>query len=269
VNAPADPLLRLRGATVWPPDTAPVLADVDLDVHPGQHWALLGPNGAGKSTLLSLAGGMRHPSRGEVWVLGRRLGAVELRELRADVGVVDARLRVPRLSVHDYVLTGVSGTVQPLPDRYGPAEHDRAAALLERVGMAALADRDVTTCSAGEMGRARIARALMPRPLLLLLDEPASGLDLPGREALVDAVTSLVHDHPELATVLVAHHLEDLPPTTTHAVLLRHGHVVATGPADEVLTEGPLSQCFGLPLEVSRHEGTYGDRWAARARRVG
>ena len=259
------PLLRLQGATVWPPDTAPVLDAVDLDVRPGEHWALLGPNGAGKSTLLSLAGGMRHPSRGAVWVLGQQVGHVDLRELRAQVGVVDARLRVPALSVRDYVLTGVTGTVQPLPARYTGEDRARVHTLLETVGMAALADRDVRTCSAGELGRARIARALVPNPRLLLLDEPASGLDLPGREALVEAVSALVREHPEIATVLVAHHLEDLPPTTTHALLLRAARTVAAGPAEQVLTEPLLSACFGLPLRVGRHDG----RWSAQASRSG
>lgn len=259
-----DVLLRLAGATVWYPGADPCLADVDWTVRPGEHWALLGPNGAGKSTLLALAGAVRHPSRGTVEVLGRRLGRTDLRELRAHVGAVDGRLRIPpAMTVRDYVLTGATGTVQPLPGRYGPAERQRADDLLRLVRMDRLAGREVITCSAGEAGRARIARALMPQPRLLLLDEPATGLDLPGREDLLAALAELAGSAPGLATVVVAHHLEDLPETTSHALLLHAGRVLAAGPVGEVLTRELLSACFGRPLAVARDGG----RWSARALR--
>ncbi len=254
----------MRAATVWPPGSDPVVVDVDWDVYPGEHWALLGPNGAGKTTLLSMAAAERHPSTGAVEVLGERLGRTDLRELRARIGVVDARLRIPpRLTVRDYVLTGATGTVQPLPGRYGPAERQHAAELLDVLRVDRLADRLAVTCSAGELGRARIARALMPRPRLLLLDEPTAGLDLPGREQLLGALADLVAAAPELASVVVAHHLEDLPSTTSHAVLLRAGHVLACGPADDVLGAAALSDCFGLPLQVQRRGGRW-TAWAVR-----
>lgn len=260
MSTPSDPLLAVREATVRLPDGRVILGPVTLTVRAGEHWAVLGPNGAGKSTLLSLAAAQRHPTSGTVHVLGRQLGRTDLRELRAHLGVVDARLRVPALSVRDYVLTGASGTVQLAPDGYAEPARRRAGELLELVGLAALARHDVTTCSAGELARARLARALLPRPALLVLDEPAAGLDLPGREDLVAALDALAARHPALGTVTVAHHLEDLPSVTTHAALLRAGGLVAAGPVRRTLRAGPLSACFGRPLRVRR----LGGRWAAR-----
>jgi iron complex transport system ATP-binding protein len=252
--------LELEGVRVWTPEGADLLRDITWRVRAGEHWALLGPNGAGKSTLLSLAGARRHPSAGSVRVLGERLGKVDMRELRRLIGVVDPVLRMPdELSAETVVLTGASGSVQPLWSRYGAAERARARELLELVGCAHLARRRVGTCSQGERGRIRIARALMPSPRLLLLDEPASGLDLAAREQLLSALGDLAAFQPELATVVVSHHLEDLPPRTSHAMLLAGGEVVASGPVERALTDQTVSACFGLPVHLRRHGG----RWAA------
>src|SRR4051794_19171469 len=175
-------VVSLRGVDVWFPAGPHVLHALDLTIATGEHWALLGPNGAGKSTLLALAGAQRHPSRGEVDVLGARIGRVDLRALRERIGTVDVRLRMPaELTVADYVLTGATQTVQPLPGRYVDADRTRVAELLTAFGLDGIAVRSIGVCSQGERGRARLARALVPAPKLLLLDEPASGLDLPGR----------------------------------------------------------------------------------------
>src|SRR3954470_18951832 len=175
-------VLSLRGADVWFPTGPHVLHALDLTVRAGEHWALLGPNGAGKSTLLALAGAQRHPSRGEVDVLGHRIGTVDLRALRERIGTVDVRLRMPaQLHVREYVLTGSTQTVQPVRDHYDEAVRQRADALIELLGLSDAAARPVGVCSQGERARARVARALLPSPALLLLDEPAAGLDLPGR----------------------------------------------------------------------------------------
>jgi iron complex transport system ATP-binding protein len=256
------PVVAIEGARVWTPEGAELLRGVSWTVRPGEHWALLGPNGAGKSTLLALAGATRHPSEGSVDVLGGRLGRVDVRALRERIGVVDAVGKLPDwLAVGDAVLTGATATVWPLWHRYGPAERARAAALLALVGCAELAEREVGTLSQGERQRLRVARALMTEPPLLLLDEPATGLDLPAREALLAALASLAASRPELASVVVAHHLEDLPASTSHALLLRRGEVVAAGGAGEVLTDEAVSACFGLAVRVRREEG----RWSARA----
>jgi iron complex transport system ATP-binding protein len=258
-----EPVLTLTEARVWTPDGIDLLHPTSWSVDPGQHWALLGPNGAGKSTLLALAGAVRHPSSGAVTVLGGRLGKVDMPALRRRIGVVDPALTLyDWLTVEDVVLTGATGSVRPLWDQYRPETRSRARELLELVGCASLAEREIGACSHGERQRVRIARALMPAPALLLLDEPALGLDLPSRETLLAALASLAERHPSLATVLVSHHLEELPSTTTHALLLRRGRVVALGPASATLTSAHLSACFDLPLIVDRHAG----RWSARLR---
>ncbi|MFI6374731.1 ABC transporter ATP-binding protein [Streptomyces sp. NPDC050546] len=248
-------------------DGRAILQEVFLTVRAGEHWALLGANGAGKSTLLGLLGARVHPTRGTVEVLGHRLGRVDLRELRAHVGHVDPRhpLGSP-LRVRDVVLTGLTNSVEPLPRwRPTPVQEERAERLIRTLGLAEHREARWPTLSQGQRGRALIARALMPEPRLLLLDEPATGLDLPGRERLIGALEELRRGHPRLATVLVTHHLEELPPHTTHALLLREGRPLAEGPVAEVLTADRLGKCFDLPLALERRGG----RWSVRTARGG
>jgi iron complex transport system ATP-binding protein len=260
VRDPARAHVELEDVRVWTSERSDLLRKVTWRVRAGEHWALLGPNGAGKTTLLSVAGARRHPSAGVVRVLGERLGRVDMRELRRQIGVVDPALRMPdELTAEAVVLTGATGSVQPLWDRYGAAELARARELLELLGCAHLASRRVGTCSQGERGRVRIARALMPSPRLLLLDEPASGLDLTAREVLLAALGGLAAFEPDLATVVVSHHLEDLPAHTTHALLLAGGEVVAAGQVETALTGEAVSACFGVEVAVRRHNG----RWLA------
>jgi iron complex transport system ATP-binding protein len=264
--APTDgPAIRMRGVRVWAAGEdrrVTILDGVDWLVEPGQHWAVLGPNGAGKSTLLRLAGAVRHPSAGHVELLGAVVGRTDLRALRARIGVVDAAtaLTLPAwLAAGDVVLTGATGTVQPRWERYGPPERRRAGELLALVGCAHLAERPLGRCSTGEIQRVQVARALMAEPALLLLDEPAAGLDLPAREALLAAMAELAAARPALTTVTVTHHLEELPASVSHALLLRAGRAVAAAPLAEALTGANLSACFGLPVEVGR----LGPRWTA------
>ncbi|MFJ7958171.1 ABC transporter ATP-binding protein [Streptomyces sp. NPDC096319] len=264
----APPVLHAEAVTLVR-DGNPLLRDITLTVLPGEHWALLGANGAGKTTLLGLLGAQTHPTRGRVEVLGRRLGRVDLRELRTAIGHVTPRhpLR-SALAVRDVVLTGAVGSVER-PPRWtpSPAQEARADRLIATLGLAGRHAARWTTLSQGERGRALIARALMPEPRLLLLDEPATGLDLPGREQLLDSLDALGAAHPDLATVLVTHHLEELPSGTTHALLLREGRALARGPVGEVLTGDLLGACFGLPLAVERHGGRFAVR-TVRPRRA-
>jgi iron complex transport system ATP-binding protein len=254
-------VLDISGVDVWFADGPHVLHDVSLTIEPGEHWALLGPNGAGKSTLLSLAGAQRFPSRGAVEVLGRRLGRVDLRELWRLIGIVDVRLRMPaELSISAYVATGSTQTVQPI----GPVDDDvlrRVADLLARLGLSALADRSIAVCSQGERARARLARALVARPALLLLDEPAAGLDLPGRADLLLAMETAALAERSLASIVVAHHLEELPATTSHVALLRDGRLVAQGDVSLLSDSAALSKCFGRTVEAFSVAG----RWFATA----
>ncbi|MGC5341359.1 ABC transporter ATP-binding protein [Streptomyces sp. DT24] len=264
--ASGPPVIRADGVAVVR-DGNVLLDAVSLTVRAGEHWALLGANGAGKSTLLGLLGAVNHPTRGTVEVLGRTLGRVDLRELRTLLGHVNPRhpLRSP-LPVRDVVLTGLTNSIEPVPRWSATAEQrERADRLLEMLGMGGKAGSRWPSLSQGERGRTLIARALMPSPRLLLLDEPATGLDLAAREQLLDSLDTLREEHPELATVLVTHHLEELPVSTTHAMLLRGGRCVASGPADDVLTTDQVSECFGHPVRISRTDG----RWTARAQRVG
>src|SRR5690606_5081220 len=246
-----------------------LLDAVDWRVAYGDHWVVLGPNGAGKTTLLSLAAAVRHPTVGAVTVLGHRLGRVDLRELRRHIGLVSSRqhlideeLRGEAGATADPVaVSGHPATSARLGDRYGDAEQERARRLLAGLGSKDLADRRCRVCSQGERARIRVARALMADPAVLLLDEPFAGLDLPAREDLITAVEHLAETRPVLTTITVTHHLEEVPATTTHALLLREGRVLAAGPVADVLTPANLSDCFGLPLHVDRLHG----RWYARS----
>ncbi len=242
----------------WP------LKGIDWRAEAGEQWALLGPNGAGKSTLLTLAAAVEHPTEGRVEILGERMGRTDVRKLRERIGVVEARLDRKLDESYDVttvVLTGATGTRIPLWDRYDNATRARAAELIELLGCAGLADRALGICSQGERQRVLLARALMSSPRLLLLDEPASALDLPAREALLGALEALTRSDPGLTTVLATHHLEELPRTTSHALLLSGGRVTASGGAEETLTGENLSYCFGIPVEVGRRD----DRWLAHA----
>jgi len=242
-----------------------ILDGIDWTVRAGEHWALLGANGAGKTTLLRLVGATMHPTTGTVEVLGHRLGRVDVRELRARIGLVSAAQKVPGdATAHTVVLTGATGTVQPVWREYDAGTRERAHALLTELGCKELADRPFRVCSGGQRARVLIARALMADPGLLLLDEPFNALDLPSREDLVDAMHRLAVDRPELATITVTHHLEELAPSISHAILVKEGRVLATGPVGAVLTGERMTACFGRPIEISRHNG----RWLARSGRT-
>ncbi|MCK7625791.1 ATP-binding cassette domain-containing protein [Streptomyces sp. RS10V-4] len=258
-------IAALAGVGVRRYTTGQVILDgIDWTVRAGEHWALLGANGAGKTTVLRLIGALMFPTTGTVEVLGHRLGRVDVRELRAAIGLVSGAQKVPQdATAHTVVLTGATGTVQPLWRRYDDATRERAGQLLAELDCKELADRPFGVCSGGQRARILIARALMADPSLLLLDEPFNALDLPSREDLIDALHRLAAGRPELATVTVTHHLEELSPAIGHAVLLREGRVQARGPVAEVLTGARMTACFGRPIEVSRHEG----RWLARSGR--
>ncbi|MDH4345542.1 MAG: ATP-binding cassette domain-containing protein [Thermoleophilia bacterium] len=264
-----DRRLSLRSVSVWrwqarSGTRVPILDGVDWDVGSGERWALLGPNGAGKTTLLTVAGAVEFPSRGDAVILGRTLGRTDVFRLREEIGFVDARAGrrfAPALTVRDVVQTGATQTIGWFPERLDAAGRARVEALLDQFGLTGLAERRFADCSHGERTRTLIARALVPRPRLLLLDEPGSGLDLAGRETLLGALDRLVAEEPELALVTTTHHLEELPATTTHALLLRAGRVTSSGPVSATLTGEALTACFGLGVDVRGENG----RWSAVA----
>jgi len=260
--APADTSIVFRAVAVDVVRDGKLLLDrVSITIRAGEHWALLGPNGAGKSTLLQIMATYAYPTRGQAEILGHQLGQVNVFALRPRIGHVSPHHRVdPRRTVREVVLTGVTGTIQLVQRREtSPAEVARAASLTELMGLAGRDDQPWEVLSQGERSRALIARALMAEPQLLLLDEPAGGLDVAGREQLLASIDELRRRQRDLATVLVTHHLEELPASTTHALLLRGGRVLAAGDAGEVVTSELASACFGHPVAIGRQAG----RWTA------
>jgi iron complex transport system ATP-binding protein len=241
-----------------------LIREISWEVELDERWVILGPNGAGKTTLLNLASGRMHPTRGKVHVLGERLGRVDLAELRTRIGLASAGLAEslpPDETAFDVVLTASWSVVGRYREKYDDLDAARARALLEQFGVGHLAERRFGTLSEGERKRTLIARALMTDPELLLLDEPAAGLDLGAREDLIRRLSELALDPDAPALVLVTHHVEEIPPGFTHGLLLRDGEVVAAGLLEDTLTPDNLSKTFNIPLKLSRIEG----RWTARA----
>src|SRR3954452_18261443 len=244
---------------------ATLLDQVSWRVTEGERWVVIGPNGAGKTTLLQVASAQIHPTDGVAGILDEALGTVDVFELRPRIGLTSAAIaeRIPRDElVRDVVVSASYAVVGRWREAYDELDHERARGLLASVRADHLLDRTFGTLSEGERKRVQIARALMADPELLLLDEPAAGLDLGGREDLVSTLSVLALDPASPATVLVSHHVEEIPPGFSHALLLREGKVVASGLIHDVLTEQNLSATFGMPLVLHHEAG----RWSARRR---
>ena len=259
-------VLELAGVSVRR-GQATLLDGVDWSVEEDERWVILGPNGAGKTTLMQLCSAQIHPTSGVVGILGEVVGTVDVFELRPRIGWTSAAVadRIPRHElVRDVVVSASYGVVGRWRERYEELDHDRAAQLLEEVGAATLLDRTFGTLSEGERKRVQIARALMTDPELLLLDEPAAGLDLGGREDLVTTLSRLALDEYAPATVLVSHHVEEIPPGFTHALMLREGRVVAAGPLPHVMNAEQLSETFGMRLTLHEEDGRYSARRVTR-----
>jgi iron complex transport system ATP-binding protein len=241
-----------------------LLNDINWTVDESDRWVVIGPNGAGKTTLLQVVAAQIHPTSGVAGLLGEVLGTVDVFELRPRIGLTSAALaeRIPRSErVHDVVVSASYAVVGRWREDYDALDHERADELLAQLRIVHLADRTFGTLSEGERKRVQIARALMTDPELLLLDEPAAGLDLTGRESLVRTLSELAQDPYAPASVLVTHHVEEIPVGVTHALLLKDGQVVAAGRLADTLTPDNLSATFDLPLSLTESEG----RWAARA----
>ena len=259
-----DPVLELADVTVKR-GQATLIEGVDWTVEEDERWVVLGPNGAGKTTLLQIASAQIHPTSGVVGILGEVLGTVDVFELRPRIGLTSAAIaeKIPRAErVHDVVVSASYAVIGRWREHYDALDHQRAQELLIELGAGHLADRTFGTLSEGERKRVQIARSLMTDPELLLLDEPAAGLDLGGREDLVSTLSVLAMDEASPATILVSHHVEEIPPGFTHALLMRGGRVVAAGPLEYVMTEEIVSTTFGMPLQLTHEDG----RWAARRR---
>jgi iron complex transport system ATP-binding protein len=261
--ASGGPIISLRSVGVRREGTV-VLDDVDWSVERGERWVILGPNGSGKTTLLTLAGARLWPSSGTVDILGSRLGQVDVRTLRPRIslvsGSVTRQLRAD-LAARDVVVSGHHGALETWWHTYSDDDWARADRLLEEAGFAAIGTRSFGVISEGERQRVLLARAMMSGPELLLLDEPAAGLDLGARERLVSRLGVVAADPTSPAIVLVTHHCEEIPPAFTHAGLMPEGKLVAAGPLETVLTSELVSRCFDVAVTVGQRDG----RWWSRA----
>ena len=263
--APGGPVLALRGVSRTI-DGIKVLRGIDWEVGPGQRWVVLGPNGSGKTTLVRIATMWEHPSGGTVELLGRRLGRIDVRRLRAHVGFTSAAMADmlrPSLTAVEAVMTAKHAALEPWWHTYDDEDFHRARAALRRVGCGHRADHRFGTLSSGERQRVLLARAMALQPGVIVLDEPNAGLDLAGREELIGTLRDLAVDPETPPLVLVTHHADEIPDGFTHVLLLRAGTVLAAGPIAETLTSAALSECFGLELGLERRHG----RWTAWAKR--
>jgi iron complex transport system ATP-binding protein len=255
-------VVHLRGVGLRRGD-AVLLQDVHWRIRAGAHWVVIGANGAGKTTLLQVLAAVAEPTEGEARLLGESVGDADVDELQTRIGWASAAVAdrlVAQTPVLDVVVTAAHAALHRGSELYESYDEKRALDLLHQLGCRELVDRPFGTLSEGERKRVQIARALMTDPELLLLDEPAAGLDLGAREALLRRLTRLARDPQAPAMVMVTHHVEEIPVGFSHGLLLRGGRVVAAGPLPAVLTGPLLSQTFGLPLTVEGRDG----RWTAR-----
>ncbi|WP_228389122.1 ABC transporter ATP-binding protein [Cumulibacter manganitolerans] len=237
-----------------------LLRNLSWQVELDERWVVLGRNGAGKTTLLQLAAAQMHPSGGTVHVLGERIGAVDVFELRPRIGLASASIgsRVPpREKVVDIVQSAGYSVIGRWREQYDAIDSDRALELLEQWGIARLADREFGTLSEGERKRTQICRALMTDPEMLLLDEPAAGLDLGGREDLLGRLTQFAADPYAPAIVLVTHHVEEIPRGFTHVLMLRDGEVVRQGLLEQEMSEQAIKDTFGVDVYLTQRRGRY------------
>jgi iron complex transport system ATP-binding protein len=246
-----------------------IVAPLDWQIAATERWLVLGANGSGKTSLVRICAMYEHPSTGEVQVLGERLGRTDVRVLRRRIGYLSAAMSAqirPALDCIDVVMTAKYAALEPWWHRYDDVDRERATACLERMGVARFADRALATLSSGEQQRVLLARTLMNDPALVLLDEPSARLDLGGREQLVTALGELTTSATSPPLVLVTHHLDEVPDGMTHALLLRDGRVVESGPIDTALTSQSLSDCFEMPLTLERRDDGRMTAWSRRVR---
>lgn len=248
-----------------------LLSGVSLTVNDTERWVILGPNGAGKTTLLRLMSGNIHPTKGEVHILGQRLGTFEVRDMQTRVGLAGfhvAERIPPSETVHDVVISSAYAVLGRWNETYDPDDERRAVQIMGEMGISHLANRKFGTLSEGERKRTLIARALMTDPEMLLLDEPGAGLDLGGREDLVMSLATLAQEPAAPVIVMVTHHVEEIPEGFTHVLMLRGGEVIAAGPISATLNAENLSKTYGMPLTLAHADGRYAARRESYGRRA-
>lgn len=263
-DTPTDKTLILDDVSLVRSGNA-ILSSIDWQVATDERWIVMGANGSGKTSLIRIASLYEHPSSGRVVVAGGELGTADIRELRRRIALVSPALIDmirPGLSCRDIVMSAKFAALEPWWHQYEPADATRARDLLDAQGIASMADRAFATLSSGQKQRVMLARALMGSPELVLLDEPCNGLDLRAREELLAALTTMADYASSPATVVVTHHVEEIPVGFTHLLAIRDGHIVARGALTDTLTDETLSETFGLTVRLTRHED---GRFSARA----
>ena len=251
--------LRLTGVGLTR-DGRDLLDGIDWEVAAGDRWVVLGPNGSGKTSLVRIASFQTHPSRGDVEVLGQRLGRVNIWDLRNRIGLASSALADqlrPQLTASDVVVTQLHGALEPWWHTYSDDDRAEAQRCLDRMGVGAYAEREIGSLSSGERQRVLLARTLMGDPGVVILDEPSANLDLGGREGLVQSLTDLAADPSAPPIVFVTHHVEEIPPGFTSLLMLREGRIESSGPLADTLTEEALSELFGVKLRLRIDEGRY------------
>jgi iron complex transport system ATP-binding protein len=246
-------------------DGRAILDKVSFTVEPDQQWVILGANGSGKTTLVRIAALYQHPSSGSVSVLGHSLGTTDVRQLRTRIGYASAALAAQLrmdLIARDVVMTARHAALEPWWHRYDDDDRAQAQACLEQMSVGHLAERSIGTLSSGEQQRVLLARTLMNTPAVILLDEPSARLDLGGREQLVTALNDLSTQPHRPPFVLVTHHVDEIPTGVTHALLLRNGRTLASGPIEQSLTAESLSSCFDVNLRLERRPNGRFSAWA-------
>lgn len=234
-----------------------ILQDISLHINRGEHWAIIGENGSGKTSLISIINGYHWPSQGEVEVLGKRFGSTDLRELRLHIGECSTEIRNmihEQEKVRDIVLSGRFASIG-LYEQPSVGDTARADRLLGFFGLSDKSDRNFCTLSNGEQQKTILARALMPEPELLVLDEPCAGLDLKAREELLQAVQKMCIEPDGPSLIYITHYIEEIIPAITHALALKKGRVIACGHKKQVLTGEVLSETFGIPIKVQEKDG--------------
>lgn len=233
---------------------AAILRDLAWEVSRGQHWVILGPNGSGKTSLLRVLTGYLSLSSGSVAVLGRAYGRSDWRELRERIGIVSSALQLSIPPAERAIETVISGKFAQLDlwAKINRTDEAEATRLLRLVGLPKLAQREWVHLSQGERQRVLIARALMARPELLILDEPCAGLDPVAREHFLDFMERIGKKRSGPALVLVTHHVEEITPAFSHVLMLRSGQSVVAGPKSTTLTARNLSRTFGAAVRLQR-----------------
>ena len=237
-----------------------LLQPMNWVVKPGQRWVIIGPNGAGKTTLMKVAGAETYSTTGRSVIMGEVLGKTDVRDVRTMIGMSSSALaqRIPgRERVLDLVISAGYNILGRWREQYDDVDKEQATLILEDLGAMHLADRTWSTLSEGERKRVLIARSLMTDPELLLLDEPGAGLDLGGREDLVERLSTLANNPDAPVIVMVTHHVEEIPQGFTHAMLLDEGKQVVAGPIDEVLTGENLTKAFHQPITLDTVDGRF------------